>query len=269
MYKFLVVDDEEIVCRGFRKKIAWEEAGFEYLEPCRNGREAIVRIALEHPDVVMTDICMPLVDGLQLANYIADQFPEIIVFILSGYDEFEYARAALRSRVADYLLKPITSQELADIVIKLKSRLDQNSDQVSAIQKAKSEAQIPANPDPTSTKGSSPLAIAKVIEAQEYMKRNYAQKDLSFEETCRELYISQSYMSRLFKRFLGKTFIDALTELRIEKAKQLLASSDLKSYEVADAIGIGDPHYFSTIFKKTTGMTPSSYRVDYLKSEQV
>src|SRR5512135_2227081 len=113
MYKFLAVDDEEIVCRGFRKKIAWEEAGFEYLEPCKNGREAMVRIALEHPDVVMTDICMPLVNGLELANYIADQFPEIIVFILSGYDEFEYARAALRSRVVEYLLKPITSQELS------------------------------------------------------------------------------------------------------------------------------------------------------------
>ena len=88
MYKFLLVDDEEIVRRGFNKKIAWAEAGFEFLEPCQNGREAIQRIEQEHPDVVMTDICMPLVDGLEVAAYIADRFPEIIVIVLSGYDEF-------------------------------------------------------------------------------------------------------------------------------------------------------------------------------------
>lgn len=267
MYKFLAVDDEEIVCRGFRKKIAWEEAGFEYLEPCKNGREAMVRIALEHPDVVMTDICMPLVNGLELANYIADQFPEIIVFILSGYDEFEYARAALRSRVVEYLLKPITSQELFEVIKKLKFRLDQNANQLRALKTAKPEARFPTS-DLSIMKGSSSLAIAKVIEAQEYMERNYAQKGLSFDEICRVLYISPSYLSRLIKRYLGKTFVDALTELRIEKAKQLLENSDLKTYEIAEAIGIGDPHYFSTIFKKTTGMTPSSYRVEMLNSEQ-
>jgi two-component system, response regulator YesN len=266
MYKFLAVDDEEIVCRGFRKKIAWEEAGFEYLEPCKNGREAMVRIALEHPDVVMTDICMPLVNGLELANYVAEQFPEIIVFILSGYDEFEYARAALRSRVVEYLLKPITSQELSEVIKKLKSRLDQNANQLSALKTTKPDPRFP-NLDSSGAKGASSLAVAKVIEAQEYIERNYAQKDISFEEICRVLYISPSYLSRILKRYLGKTFVDALTELRIEKAKRLLANPDLKTYEIADAIGIGDPHYFSTIFKKTTGMTPSDYRVETLKTE--
>lgn len=267
MYKFLAVDDEEIVCRGFRKKIAWEDAGFEYLEPCRNGREAMVRIALERPDVVMTDICMPLVNGLELANYIADQFPEIIVFILSGYDEFEYARAALRSRVVEYLLKPITSQELYEVINKLKCRLDQNVNQRSTSKISQLQAQSPGS-DLSIMKRSSSQVIAKVIEALEYMERNYAQQSLSLDEICRALYISPSYLSRLIKRYLGKTFVDALTELRIEKAKQLLACSDLKSYEIADAIGIGDPHYFSTIFKKTTGMTPSSYRVGMLDSKQ-
>jgi YesN/AraC family two-component response regulator len=268
LYKFLAVDDEEIVCRGFRKKIAWEEAGFEYLEPCKNGREAIVRVALEHPDVVMTDICMPLVDGLELASYIADQFPEIIVFILSGYDEFEYARAALRSRVVEYLLKPITSQELSEVVKKLKFRLDQNAKQLSALKTTKPEARFP-NLDASNIKVSSSMAMAKVIEAQEYIERNYSNKDLSCEEVCRVLYISQSYLSRLLKRHLGKTFVDTLTELRMEKAKQLLEKAELKTYEVADAIGVGDPHYFSTIFKKMTGMTPSGYRAEMLKAEQV
>jgi len=268
MYKFLVVDDEEIVRRGFRKKIAWEEAGFEYLEPCKNGREAIERIALEHPDVVMTDICMPLVDGLEVANFIADQYPEIMVFILSGYEEFEYARSALRSRVVEYLLKPITSQELSGLVAKLKTRLDQNTNRFNELAKSSVQSRNQALEN-FSTKSSPTMAMVKAAEAREYIESHYAQKELSIDEICRDLFISPSYLSRLLKRHLGKTFVDVLTEYRIEKAKNLLTSSNLKTYAVAEAVGINDPHYFSTIFKKVTGVTPSVYRGDILKMEQM
>jgi two-component system response regulator YesN len=271
MYKFLVADDEEIVRRGFRKKIAWAEAGFEFLEPCKNGDEAIQRIALEHPDVVMTDICMPLVDGLEVAAYIADRFPEIIVIVLSGYDEFEYARSALRSRVAEYLLKPITSRELSALITKLKTRLDETERHRSELEIAGAQARLPAL-DATSglfnAKESRSFAITKVAEAQEYIERNFAKKKLSVDEICRDLFISPSYLSRLFKHHLGKTFVDALTDFRIEKAKHLLSGSDLKTYVVADAVGYGDPHYFSTLFKKVTGVTPSEYRDAILKSER-
>jgi two-component system response regulator YesN len=270
MYKFMFVDDEEIVRRGFRKKIAWAEIGFEFLEPCKNGREAIQRIAQECPDVVMTDICMPLVDGLEVAAYIADRFPEIIVVILSGHDEFEYARSALRSRVVEYLLKPITSRELAALVVKLKTRLDKTLCR-SKLELTGPQRRFPAADemlDPINTNGSRSLATTKVAEAQEYIERNFAKKKLSVDEICQDLYISPSYLSRLLKRHLGKTFVDALTDLRIEKAKQLLAGSDLNVYTVADAVGYSDPHYFSTIFKKMTGVPPSEYRGLVLESER-
>lgn len=273
MYKFLVVDDEEIVRRGFRTKIAWAEAGFEFLEPCKDGREAIQKIEQEHPDVVMTDICMPLADGLEVAAYVADRFPETIVIVLSGYDEFEYARAALRSRVADYLLKPITSRELSALVVKLKTSLDETARRRSQVEVANGQAQFPASDrmpaGPFDTKGLRNPAIAKVAEAQEYIERHFAQKKLSVDEICRDLFISPSYLSRLLKQHLGKTFVDALTDCRVEKAKQLLSSSDLKTSAVADAVGYGDPHYFSTIFKKVTGVTPSEYRGVGFKSERM
>lgn len=272
MYKFLVVDDEEIVRRGFRTKIAWTEAGFEFLEPCKDGREAIRRIEQEHPDVVMTDICMPLVDGLEIAAYIADRFPEIIVIVLSGYDEFEYARAALRSRVADYLLKPITSRELSALVAKLKLSLDETACRRSELEVTYREARFPASDvasaSPFGTKGSRNLALAKVAEAQEYIERHFAKKRLSVDDICRDLFISPSYLSRLLKQHLGKTFVDALTDCRVERAKQLLSNPDVKTSAVADEVGYSDPHYFSTIFKKVTGVTPSEYRGTTLKSEQ-
>jgi two-component system response regulator YesN len=271
MYKFMFVDDEEIIRRGFRKKIAWAEIGFEFLEPCKNGREAIQRIAREHPDVVMTDICMPLVDGLEVAAYIADRFPETIVVILSGHDEFEYARSALRNRVVEYLLKPITSRELAALVAKLKTRLDEAVYRRSRLEFTGPQHRFPAADkmsDPINTNGSRSLATTKVAEAQEYIERNFARKKLSVDEICQDLYISPSYLSRLLKRHLGKTFVDALTDFRIEKAKQLLAGSDLNVYTVADAVGYSDPHYFSTIFKKMTGVPPSEYRGAVLESER-
>jgi two-component system response regulator YesN len=270
MYKFMFVDDEEIVRRGFRKKIAWAEIGFEFLAPCKNGREAMQRIAREHPDVVMTDICMPLVDGLEVAAYIADRFPEIIVVILSGHDEFEYARCALRNRVVEYLLKPITSRELAALVAKLKIRLDEAVCRRSQLEFAGPPRRFPADKmsEAINTNESRNPATTKVAEAQEYIERNFAKKKLSVDEICQDLYISPSYLSRLLKRHLGKTFVDTLTDFRIEKAKQLLAGSDLNVYTVADAVGYSDPHYFSTIFKKMTGVPPSEYRGAVFESER-
>lgn len=124
MYRFLMVDDEEIVRRGFRRKIDWERLGFEFLEPCENGEQALEAIRSLHPDVVMTDIYMPKVDGLAVAAYAAEHHPEIVVVILSGYDEFEYAQKAIRSKVFEYVLKPVTSRDLTGLLGRLKERLD-------------------------------------------------------------------------------------------------------------------------------------------------
>ena len=125
MYTFLMVDDEEIVRRGFRRKIDWESLGFQFLEPCVDGREAIEAIARLRPDVVMTDIYMPHVDGLAVAEYAAENCPATLVVILSGYDEFEFAQRALRTRAFDYVLKPVNSRELTQLLLRLKASLDE------------------------------------------------------------------------------------------------------------------------------------------------
>ena len=124
MYRFLMVDDEEIVRRGFRRKIDWTSLDFEFLEPCENGEQAIEAIEALHPDVVMTDIAMPRVDGLSVAAYAAEHHPDIVIVILSGYDEFEYAQKAIKSNVFEYVLKPVTSRDLTGLLGRLKVRLD-------------------------------------------------------------------------------------------------------------------------------------------------
>jgi two-component system, response regulator YesN len=124
MYRFLMVDDEEIVRRGFETKIDWAGAGFEFLPPCENGRDAIASIDELRPDVVMTDIHMPHADGISVAAHVLEHHPSIVVVILSGYDEFGYAQAAIRNKVYDYVLKPVSSRDLKGLLAKLKVKLD-------------------------------------------------------------------------------------------------------------------------------------------------
>jgi two-component system response regulator YesN len=119
-----MVDDEEIVRRGFATKIDWAQTGFDFLPPCVNGRDAIAAIDELRPDVVMTDIHMPHADGLAVANHVMERHPGIVVVILSGYDEFDYAQAAIRAKVFDYVLKPVSSRDLAALLAKLKDKLD-------------------------------------------------------------------------------------------------------------------------------------------------
>ncbi|MGA2545483.1 MAG: helix-turn-helix domain-containing protein [Rectinemataceae bacterium] len=124
MYRFLMVDDEEIVRRGFETKIDWVGQGFEFLPPCENGRDAIAAIDELRPDIVMTDIHMPHADGISVAAHVMERYPDIVVVILSGYDEFGYAQAAIRNNVFDYVLKPVSSRDLTGLLAKIKAKLD-------------------------------------------------------------------------------------------------------------------------------------------------
>ena len=124
MYTFLLVDDEQLVRRGFKNKIDWKSHGFDLLEPCENGAEAVDVIRSAHPDVVMTDICMPHMDGLAVAEHTAAHFPDIVTVILSGFDDFQYAQKAIRTGAFDYVLKPVTPAELKSLLAKIKAKLD-------------------------------------------------------------------------------------------------------------------------------------------------
>jgi two-component system, response regulator YesN len=524
-----MVDDEEIVRRGFETKIDWAAAGFEFLPPCENGRDAVAAIDELLPDAVMTDIHMPHADGITVAAHAMENHPDIVVVILSGYDEFNYAQAAIRNNVFDYILKPVTSRDLTALLAKIKAKLDSdrrsrddetalkkkadrsgdllrerglaellaggsNAPSAAAAMPSRSavEAMLGFDPQPfacaaivverdratretvlqddraenlgelleralrqarrsaaffpaegqgaalvfelgiercaqaaeaaawallgsraglrvgigrayaqwidasrsyaeamsalayrlvressrpflyvqageerealaelksreerlclgvrtgavarvpelarlylealgaadlspqrvrhealalfsrardelagigvssamLSTKLAndyyrfaesldSPDAISaalvrlsevaaealetsslhepewKILDIKEYVARHYADKGLSIGKVAGRLTISESYLSKLLRRRLGISFVEYLSDYRIERARELLASSDMMSYEVAEAVGYPDARYFASIFKRRTGMTPSEYR---------
>ena len=124
MYKLLLVDDEVLVREAIAENIHWNELGYELLSVCENGKEAIEYIKKNKVDVVITDICMPFIDGIDLSKYIYENHLPINVIIFSGYNEFEYAKKAIKYGVSEYLSKPVTAYELSEILGNLKKNLD-------------------------------------------------------------------------------------------------------------------------------------------------
>ena len=127
MYKLMIVEDEEMIRRGISQSIDWEDLGFEICFEAENGKIAIERIPVLMPDVVLTDVRMPVVDGLELSKWINKSFPEIKIIILSGFADFEYAKSAIKFRVYEYLLKPTNKIKFHETFVKLKQILDDES----------------------------------------------------------------------------------------------------------------------------------------------
>ncbi|MCI8556522.1 MAG: response regulator [Lachnospiraceae bacterium] len=135
MYKALLVDDEALIREAISENIPWEELGFELIASCENGREAMDQIRRTPPELLLTDICMPYVDGIELARYVHENHPDTKTVIISGYDEFEYAKQAVRYQVMEYILKPITPAELTEVLLRAKESLDEKCEKTRTLKK--------------------------------------------------------------------------------------------------------------------------------------
>lgn len=124
MYQLLLVDDEALIRENVGENVKWEQYGYQLTGSCENGKEALEFIENHSVDVVLTDICMPYLDGIELSKQLNENYPSIKTIILSGYDEFEYAKKAICYGVREYLLKPITAEELGEVLLKLKKQMD-------------------------------------------------------------------------------------------------------------------------------------------------
>ena len=129
MLKVFLVEDERVIREGFRDRIPWEQYGFRLVGEANDGGMALPLIRKLKPDVMITDIKMPFMDGLSLSEIVKEEFPKIKIIIISGYDDFEYARQAIKAGVDQYLLKPVTRMTLRNVLLELKEKIEQDMEQ--------------------------------------------------------------------------------------------------------------------------------------------
>lgn len=230
--KILVADDEVTVRTFIKKVVAKERLPVALCLEADNGLDAVRLAREQRPDLIFLDIRMPGCDGLKAAEHILADNPGANVVIVSAYNEFDYARAALRAGVADYLLKPVRPAEVAALIAKA--------------------AKTPA-PDIPDRK---PPLVAKV---EQYIRDNL-DSSIKLQDIAKTVYVSQFHLSRTFKQLTGKSVVDFVQELRLAKAEEMLAATDLSVTEIAGRVGFKDAAYFTTCFKNRYGISPVQFR---------
>lgn len=236
MYRLLIADDEKKIRNGLAEYYPWETLGFKIVCKVESGERALQYIESNPVDVVLTDISMPRMSGLELAEVLKEKFPEITVVLLSGYREFVYAKKAIECGVKAYLLKPIKTEELLNLFEQIKEKLDlQYGDK--------------------KENGYYELIIESV---QHYIRHHL--KSANLVEAAESVGMSAGYLSMIFKQKTGSTFSEFLLGCRMEEAKELLRQNEYKAYQVAEMLGYENPKSFSRAFRTHYGISPIEFR---------
>lgn len=251
MYKLLVVDDETKIRNGICNYFPWNEIGFEIVGEAKNGRQALDFILKQHVDVVLSDIKMPVMTGIELAQELYSRKNKTKVVFLTGYKEFEYAQKALVYGVKSYIIKPTKYEELLDIFSRIKDELDQEK---------QLEMIVPVPPSEE---------LVDTIEEQGYHEKKIAAikshimecyKDVTLEKVAVLFHMNLYYLSKYFKKWSGQNFSDYVISIKMEKAAELLKDITYKTYEIGSAVGYDNAKNFSRAFKLYYGKSPREFR---------
>ena len=394
MYKVLIADDEETIRRGMAKLIQ-KDTSLEVVAEAEDGEMAYEMTKQFLPDILLVDINMPFLNGLEFIEKLEGLLKNAIIIVITGYERFEYTQAALRLRVFNYLLKPLSEDILFDCIEKAKLQLKKREIEIKHLEWARTQIEkyrsmlssefaenwlmghlsepevedevdnlglslpkeeiglilfhlsiashqdaddwgeqllfyaaenivrdvfidfgplltaraegdnlvLISTPTPESSwldkaeftkdmlqrhlpvkvimitkkaggREDVPIVFEEILEEVEkiaqtsvlchkmcdYIEKHYTKMDFSLKELANKMYMSPQYLSRIFKREVGVTFMDYITRLRIRRAIELLAQNDIKMYEIAEAIGYSNQHYFSSAFRKVLGVSPLEYR---------
>lgn len=250
--RILVADDEPIERKVISKTIKNYFGDAMEIFQAENGREAIEIFQKENCRIALLDISMPGINGLEAAEKIRKNNQECSIIFLTAYDEFDYAKRAIRVRALDYLLKPSAKEDLIAVLeeaVYLSRRDNANIKELLHIEESEE-------------KDEKPEAIKNQVlteHIREYLETHYME-DICLQDAAEQLHYSDAYFCKFFKQNFDKSFIVYLSELRIEKAKELLADITVNVKDIGQKVGYRDSSYFTKVFKRFTGVTPSEYR---------
>lgn len=249
MYKVVVIEDEKLVRQGIILSTNWSSIDCMVVGEAGNGEEGLNVIKKCAPDIVVTDICMPVMTGIEMVEALREEGHMPLVIFLTAYDDFSYAQQAIRLAVCDYILKPFKDGELENSILRL---LEKNKRKSGEIETSDSDLQL--------KKGDKSKYLA---EAFAYIDEHYMDVDISVQKVADSLGISGGHLSHLFRKETNFTMMNYVVNCRIRAAKNLLKDYHHKVYEVAEKVGYKDITYFSAIFKKHVGVSPSEYQDRY------
>ena len=247
MIRLLIVDDEPLVRRGIKSLVNFDKLNIVEVEEAANGEEALEKFKVFKPHLILADINMPKMDGLTFAKHVKAIDATVKIALVTGYDYFDYALQALKLGVDDYILKPISKKDIEEVLIKLIQKMEEDALSLEVQKTVKDRLDISIEDD--------------YYDIESILNRDKYHPEFSLKKLSEELGYNSSYLSGIFKKQYGMTFQDYLIHTRIEQAKLLLLSTELKNYEIAESIGFTDVNYFGSRFKKLVGMSPKQYKV--------
>ncbi|MCR5735597.1 MAG: response regulator [Lachnospiraceae bacterium] len=237
MLNVYIADDEVWIILGIKKMLEKIDVDSYVVGTANNGLTAKEEIGLFKPDVVFTDIRMPGLSGLDLLQAIPEVSPDSKVVIITGFAEFAYAREAVHNHAYDYLLKPVKEEDLARVMTSIMESFGETNDEESK-----------------------PPVSDKMIDNVISDIREHYTEDISLTSLAAKYNISTGHLSNMIKEHLQVNFSDYIASLRIQRAKELLRDDGYSIQEIAEIVGYNDYFYFTKVFKKIEGISPSKYR---------
>lgn len=279
MNRVLVVEDEEMIRKGIVLTVDWKALDCEVAGEAANGEEGLSAAEQLKPDIIITDLKMPKMDGIAMLTELRKRGCTSKVIILTAYNSFSYARSALRLGAVDFLLKPYHDGELEEAILRLRELYpEDDAEEAAGTAAAGNGTAEPGaagaagnDPDGGTAAGGTGKAALPVPElwdgqgsryvrqAIAYIRGHYSDPDICVSEIAGALGISEGHLSHMFKKETGGTILFWMTRCRIREAIRLLKEGSMKIYEVAEAAGYRDIAYFSSTFKRITGHSPSEY----------
>ena len=242
MYKVIFVDDEPLILEGLQRIIDWRSFGIDVVGSATTADDALVLIKEFDPEIIITDIRMRGISGLDMIEKLNRDGYKGYIIILSGYRDFEYAQKAIENKVYAYLLKPLDIQKFKKLISDIVDNLDKEQDLFE----------------------DSKNTIEQIIE---YVESHF-HENISLGELAGKHHFEISNISRMFKRYTGERYTDYVAKLRVEYAKRYLADTTRSIEEIAEMVGYKSVRYFREIFTEYTGLTPSQYRKESRKEEK-
>ncbi len=244
MFNVYLLDDEPWQVKSLLQGVKWEEHDSKVIGTNTNSVKAFEEILTKKPDIVFTDVKMPVLDGLKLIeNLIEEKFQGVFV-VISGHAEYEYAQKAISFDVVDYCLKPFEEEQLTRALEKAKTTFNNRKvlDELKIKQEVIYENQV-------------------FNDIMTYINEHFSE-DITLQSVSDIFYINSSYLSKLFKSEMGINFTSYLSNKRLKRACILLKESSMQVSEIAESVGFSNYFYFARVFKKAYGITPTEYKRD-------